>query len=291
MDRLFTFGCSYTQWSWPTWADILGKSFKFHANWGWPGLSNRAIAERVAECHSRFKFTENDVVFIQWSSHLRHDYARLDTPEPRGGMWLTRGSVSSAPNLSVFTKDWFDKFWHEKTYYIHTLNNILLTQQLLKSTGCNWYMIPSTDLRYISFTELYNKEDERPNLFKTSPDLEHYEESIWNENADSWLPPLSEFKWKQEDLNWWFNIDKKQLHLVPAGQQKDGKYLEYHLTPRQAMNYVNEVFPLIGIQLVDTTKLIEPYEDFYEKSNGDWIKMLNDLENSGINFDKVYRGY
>ena len=34
MTRLFTFGCSFTQYWWPTWADILGYQHDFYENWG-----------------------------------------------------------------------------------------------------------------------------------------------------------------------------------------------------------------------------------------------------------------
>lgn len=34
MTRLFTFGCSFTKFFWPTWADILGQEFDYYENWG-----------------------------------------------------------------------------------------------------------------------------------------------------------------------------------------------------------------------------------------------------------------
>ena len=43
--RLFLF----TNYAWSTWADILGCDFDTYENWAYPGLGNRAIAERVAE--------------------------------------------------------------------------------------------------------------------------------------------------------------------------------------------------------------------------------------------------
>ena len=63
--RLFTFGCSFTMYAWPTYADFLGYSFDEYENWAFPGLGNRAIAERIAECHVKNKFTEiNDVSYV-----------------------------------------------------------------------------------------------------------------------------------------------------------------------------------------------------------------------------------
>ncbi len=38
-------------YAWPTYADFLGYEFDYYENWAFPGLGNRAIAERVAECH------------------------------------------------------------------------------------------------------------------------------------------------------------------------------------------------------------------------------------------------
>ena len=65
--RLFTFGCSFTSYLWPTWADILGLEFTSANNWGHSGLGNRAIAERVAEAHAHFNFTKDDVIIVQWT--------------------------------------------------------------------------------------------------------------------------------------------------------------------------------------------------------------------------------
>ena len=71
MGRLFTFGCSYTSWNWPTWADILALDYEHSENWGHAGLGNRAIAERVAECHLKNKFTKIDKVIVPVSyTHL-----------------------------------------------------------------------------------------------------------------------------------------------------------------------------------------------------------------------------
>ena len=73
MTRLYVLGCSFSNYAWPTWADMLGLEFDEYENWAFPGLGNRAIAERVAEIHARNTLTKDDTVVIQWTSHLRHD--------------------------------------------------------------------------------------------------------------------------------------------------------------------------------------------------------------------------
>ena len=41
--RAFVFGCSFTQYYWPTWADILGREFNKFENWGQCGGGNQFI--------------------------------------------------------------------------------------------------------------------------------------------------------------------------------------------------------------------------------------------------------
>ena len=43
----------------------------YYENWGFPGLGNRAIAERVAECHIKNNITKDDTVLVQWSTHTQ----------------------------------------------------------------------------------------------------------------------------------------------------------------------------------------------------------------------------
>ena len=58
MSRLFVLGCSFTNYAWPTWADMLGTEFEVYENWGYPGLGNRAICERLIELHAREHLTK-----------------------------------------------------------------------------------------------------------------------------------------------------------------------------------------------------------------------------------------
>lgn len=74
MKRLFTFGCSCTNWIWPTWADIYATQFDFFENWGMPGAGNLYIFNSIIEANNRYKFTSNDTIIIMWSGLQRNDY-------------------------------------------------------------------------------------------------------------------------------------------------------------------------------------------------------------------------
>ena len=71
--RLFVFGCSWTNYLWPTWADILGRQFDYYENWGGPGSGNTLIFNRIIEAGTRHQFTPDDTIIIQWSGLTRSD--------------------------------------------------------------------------------------------------------------------------------------------------------------------------------------------------------------------------
>jgi hypothetical protein len=77
-NRLFTFGCSFTHYHYPTWADIVGENFTEFQNWGDPGGGNNFILNSIVECHSRNKLTKDDTVIVMWSGLSRIDHYQIN---------------------------------------------------------------------------------------------------------------------------------------------------------------------------------------------------------------------
>lgn len=232
MKRLFVFGCSFTKYSWPTWADMLGIEFEHYENWGMPGLGNRAIAERIAECHVKNKFNKDDIVIVQWSSHIRHDWykERFDEEENCIEGW---GISSSSPNFLKHREN-FKKIYSEKAYIMHTLNMIVLTQSILKQTECTWLMTSIGDLRNLGYDNVFSFEPEsvdsetsmlckeinnNPNdwlIQKKFPEFNSYVDTIWNDNIDRWVEPIFKTILKNKENIWVFEKDNSiDLHPTP----------------------------------------------------------------------------
>lgn len=74
MRRLFTFGCSFTNWIWPTWADIYATQFDFFENWGMPSAGNLYIFNSIIEANKQYNFNSYDTIVIMWSGVLRLDH-------------------------------------------------------------------------------------------------------------------------------------------------------------------------------------------------------------------------
>ena len=75
--RIFAFGCSLTQYFYPTWADILIHQYKLKgyegSNWAKSGAGNMYINMRLWEANTIHKFTKDDIILLQWSSMFRED--------------------------------------------------------------------------------------------------------------------------------------------------------------------------------------------------------------------------
>jgi hypothetical protein len=97
--RCFAFGCSYTKWLWPTWADFIGKNFDEYYNFGIGGASNNYIMNRVIEVDSILNFNpETDYVVIGLSGFNRFSFLPDSTK-----LWKTNG------DLDMFVKETSNK--------------------------------------------------------------------------------------------------------------------------------------------------------------------------------------
>ena len=71
--NLFTFGCSYTQFSWPTWSVCLSPYFDRIDNYGRCGAGNLFIFTCFSNAVADDRIKKGDTVIIQWSSLVRED--------------------------------------------------------------------------------------------------------------------------------------------------------------------------------------------------------------------------
>jgi hypothetical protein len=228
MRRLFVFGCSYTKYYWPTWADLLSLNFDYYENWGLGGVGNQCIAQRVQECYLANNFTRDDTVIVQWSSYTRYD-CYLDH-------WQSRGSVFSENenNVHVFTPQWLNTFFSEKGFLLNTLSNISFIQELLTNTGCTWYMTSMNDIfslntdimdQRISAECIPGYTEYQKNLLLTKyPEFKIYTDKIWK--YKNWLTDFTQTQ-KNTPEKIYFFIDDS---VEPIGSSR---WRDVHPTPEQ----------------------------------------------------------
>lgn len=291
MTRFFAFGCSFTHYTWPTWATMMSLNFDQSENWGLAGLGNRAIAERVAEAHAKNHFTKDDVIIVQWSSHLRHDwYHKYSLPDRSYG-WKTCGSVFNYINEKLFDQQWINMFFYEPAYVMHTLNNILLVQSLLESIGCTWYMTSIGDIRNLgadtrdditygekgNITTPYDKNVSQV-CWEKLPELKVYNDVIWDKYKDHWLMPLDIFV--QQNDNGFSYAYRDDTFFG-----KKSYAIDLHPTPKQHLMWIKqEIIPKINVSqdtLESSESIAEYVDNLYEKyrnSKETFVLKLLDLE-------------
>lgn len=301
--RIFTFGCSFTSYAWPTWADLLGEEVEHYENWGLSGIGNRAIAERVVEAHIKNKFTKDDIVVVQWTTHLRHDFYNQSPtclPERLLG-WKTSGSVFNYHNVKIYDQKWLDTFFFEPAYLMHTFNHIALTQGLLESTGCTWFMTSIGDVRNMGAdiedglghgeTLLLTAEERGQTklAWKKIPELEVYER-LWDDYADHWLEPISYTANRNPEGFFWFQAkdDKNPWKETHPSPRQHNIWLQEQLKPRLELPIETTPGQSLIINSIDQLH----QDNKHDKRKFDHLLQLAHFEKPGhFTWPRNYLGY
>jgi hypothetical protein len=172
--RFFAFGCSFTSYAWPTWADIIGKEFEIYENWGRVGAGNCFIFNSLVECDLRNTLTPQDTVVIMWTNVTRDD---LYTDE-----WVLLGNrYNRSPNMLTQSI---------RGYYIRDLALIYAAKKLLDSIGCRYIFTSMVSLLNPNQVSLEQSKDNIDDLVELyQPLLNHIRpsvhEAVFNNNWNS----------------------------------------------------------------------------------------------------------
>jgi hypothetical protein len=129
MTRLFTFGCSFTNYRWSTWADCLAPEFDYFENWGQSGAGNHYIFNSIMEADQRQMFGPNDTVIVCWTTATREDrYVQ--------GRWQTLGNMHSCP---IYNPEYLKTHVDDRGYLIRDFAFVKAVKTLLENRpGVNW---------------------------------------------------------------------------------------------------------------------------------------------------------
>lgn len=219
MRRLFTFGCSFTQyWRWPTWADALGQEADYFENWGVCGAGNSLIFYSLVECHQRNRLGPDDAVYIMWTNTSREDRYVKDR-------WLEGGNVYWSAG-STLPKEYVQQFACERGYLIRDLTTITAATQLLDHWGCQYQyfsMVPLTDTNE-NMGLASNPNDE----IGTDADVR----TLYQSTLDQIKPSVYQTVFNKE----WFSGTG-----IPDSYDRSRR--DFHPTPTEHVQYIDTVMP------------------------------------------------
>ena len=228
--RFFAFGCSFTNYKWPTWADIIGKDIETYHNWGHQGAGNHFIFNSVVECDARYNFTQGDLIIIFWSTKERED-------RYLNNKW-THANAHSVEQ--EYSKEWINKwFFDTRSQLIRDLAFIKSTQTILKSKNCDW--------ANLSWNEFFNNSKMR-DRFNTSSDKESLI-TLWRQNCKevyngNGIPDFFDdqdvIKIYQDVFT---NISNVYRWFDEEQQINTTKRLDNHPTPSEALLFLDWLWP------------------------------------------------
>lgn len=245
MKRLFTFGCSFTNYHWPTWADILGKEFEHFENWGRNGAGNQYIFHSLVECKLTRNFTSDDTVVIMWSNITREDrYIK----EQNG--WVTPGNIVTN---SFYSKSYIKKFFCERGYLIRDTSFIAAAIDLLKNWNVNYKLLCMVPISNADQYQNINVDESNHDVLQVYNDsLKEVNKSIneiifnfdWGTKPTNFLSEknidASLVKYPDSEFYQWLSLRKKKIRPDP------------HACPQEHLEYLEIVLPELKIS--DETK-------------------------------------
>lgn len=135
--RYFAFGCSFVNYRWPTWCDLLHRETENceYFNTGKSGAGNQYIATQVNHYLNTFNPGKNDLITIMWTGFYREDfYVR--------GTWKTPGNIYTQDEIP---ETYIDQFADNRGYSIRDLMLVDYTIRALKELEvpvCMMWSVP-----------------------------------------------------------------------------------------------------------------------------------------------------
>jgi len=240
--RFFAFGCSFTNFYWPTWADIIGKEFaeKTYHNYGLDGTGNESVFHRLTETHARYNINQDDLVIICWTNFAREDrYIK--------GAWIPSGNVLTYHNR--YPSEWVKKYFDLRGALLKTSSVITGATHLLDSTGCEYHFTSMMPMSFINQQDIIFADLEYQDIFDVYK--KYYDkikismvEQLYVSLPVCRNPRPATIKYKEEDKE---------------------SFLDHHPTPKQHLKYVEDIIlPSLSQPLIisnDTKLWAQDWDD------------------------------
>jgi hypothetical protein len=212
--RFFAFGCSFTRYWWPTWADLIAQEIAESYNYGKCGAGNHYIFSNVVYANQKFQFNKDDLVIVMWTNALREDRYIENS-------WITPGNIYT----QGFYDECFLQYVDERGFLIRDLGYISAVNAILKNSGC--------DYDNLSMVSIQNLENYKTNI-KGDQDI-----------IDTFANLLSQFKPSINEIMYNYDWEKPINGIRPVqtffGFQKKLN-IDYHPPTQTHFDYLNKVY-------------------------------------------------
>jgi len=217
INRLFTFGCSFTKYFWSCWPEIVAEDLgvPFY-NYGKSGAGNQFIANMIVQADRKYKFTTDDLVMVCWTNVCRED-------KWRDGEWATPGNIYTQ---NIYSNDYVEKWADPLGYLVRDCATISSIKGYLENLKCQHHFFSMCDIHF-------TLDQGEKNTFNQNL------KTVYDEICDSYkdiitLPSFYNLLWHND------------IHLHKFKPQKE-VYENYfddgHPNPLDHFNFLKRLFP------------------------------------------------
>lgn len=239
--RVFAFGCSFTNYVYPTWADIIFNEIDGECyNYGLSGAGNLLITTRIAEANTRFNFCETDLILVMYTTAFRED-RWID------GTWVAHGNIF---NQGYYDKDFVKNYVDPTGCLIRDLALIEMSSRYIKSLPCDNLILKASPLEqectYMLEDDIYNKVFE---LYRT----------VWDSMPTSLQETIFPNGWEVRSESIYEGKVFRDMHPITSDYYEYLKRLDINLTDK-AKIYVDR-----SDEFIHNTKLRHDYENVFSE--------------------------
>jgi len=131
--RFFAFGCSFTDYHWPTWANIISQEIPNSTVFGKSGAGNFFIYQSLIEANIRYKLNKDDLIMVMFSNVTREDRFMRSR-----GTWVTPGNLF---HQSEYDENFMKNLFCHHGYLMRDLNLVYGCKNILNSIGCEYELM------------------------------------------------------------------------------------------------------------------------------------------------------
>lgn len=268
--RVFTFGCSFTEYHWMTWPEVIAFDLNVPLyNFAKSGAGNQYIANKLTQAHAKYKITKDDLVIVSWTNVCREDrWVR--------NQWITPGNIFSQ---GEYDDKFLAKFVDPLGMLIRDLSTISLVKNLLENINCQYH--------FLSMVEIAKQPDQGGTNNWTGGDSSVFSEvtSLYKNELDSILPSFYKVLWNNDIHKYKFAREDVLFenmfsdgHPLPDEQLK---YLELtftdHVFNKKTKKSVNDRHKKTVDIIKDTVNCAKRKMSVYEFSNHNYLKETTTL--------------
>ena len=255
--RLFSFGCSFTNYAWSMWPEIIAYDLEIPLyNYGRSGSGNQFIANCITQANAKYKFNEDDLIIICWTNICRED------------RWI-RGDWKTPGNL--YTQEQYDQKWIKKYIdplglLIRDLSSIHLINNYLKSVKCQYHFLSMLDI--VKSSDQWNNDVDFKSFKKLDPDSGQ-DLDVLDTLLGYYKNDIDQIKKSFYEVLWNNDIANK---LDNEWRKFNGNFHDGHPWPTESLKYLSAVFSDHNFKKSTVDKVIDSEN-----------KIINEINNYFLN--------